>query len=174
MSGVWTILAVGVGGAIGALLRGLAEWAAPTAGLATWLVILVVNLIGCGLMGFMSVWLACRLRRDGTTRLAAHPRSHLLADLPGMLTDDPTLPAAEIARFNRRLRIESGLLMTGLLGGFTTFSSFSLDVVHLVQTRAFFEAGINMAVSIGGGVIAVLIGLEAGLRFFGRRRGQTP
>lgn len=51
------------------------------------------------------------------------------------------------------------LLMTGLLGGFTTFSAFSLDAVTLFERG---QAGLAAAYVLGSVVLA-LAGLAAGL-----------
>lgn len=44
------------------------------------------------------------------------------------------------------------LLFTGLLGGFTTFSAFGLDTVHLLRRGAYGVAGANMLLSVLCGV----------------------
>jgi len=41
------------------------------------------------------------------------------------------------------------LLMTGLLGGFTTFSAFSLDVLTLWERGQTVQAGLYVAASVG-------------------------
>ena len=51
------------------------------------------------------------------------------------------------------------LLTTGLLGGFTTFSAFSLDFASLYQRGAMFEAFTYVA----GTVVLSLIGVFLGL-----------
>jgi CrcB protein len=53
----------------------------------------------------------------------------------------------------------SPFLMTGILGGFTTFSAFSLDALFLI------ERGRNLAAAtyIGGSVALSILGLWAGL-----------
>jgi CrcB protein len=53
----------------------------------------------------------------------------------------------------------SPFLMTGILGGFTTFSAFSLDALFLI------ERGRNLAAAsyIGGSVALSVLGLWAGL-----------
>ena len=50
-------------------------------------------------------------------------------------------------------------LVTGFLGGFTTFSAFSLDALTLWERGAAVEAGLY----VGGSVIASLIAAAAGL-----------
>jgi len=51
------------------------------------------------------------------------------------------------------------LLAVGVLGGFTTFSSYSLEVVLMIQRRAYVEAAAYGAGSVGLSVIALMLGL---------------
>ena len=52
-------------------------------------------------------------------------------------------------------------LMTGVLGGFTTFSAFSLDVMTLIErgnlNLALFYAIGSVLLSLGGMVLAMLV-----------------
>jgi CrcB protein len=50
-------------------------------------------------------------------------------------------------------------LTTGILGGFTTFSAFSLDVVTLIERGDFANAAIYGGVSVAGSVLALFAGL---------------
>lgn len=50
-------------------------------------------------------------------------------------------------------------LMTGLLGGYTTLSSVSLETVLLVESGAWGPALANVAANVGLGVLACLAGL---------------
>ncbi|MDP7030388.1 MAG: CrcB family protein [Phycisphaerales bacterium] len=170
MTGFATVVGVAVGGGCGALLRGFIEHAAAPAGVPSWAAILGVNLLGCVLIGYLIVWLEVRLHRAGESRLARHPRGQRLAHVPGLLAPDPTLPPTEIARARSRLRVESGLLFTGLLGGLTTFSAFGLDLVSLMQGGLFVTAGVNLGLSVLGGAAGVVLGLEVGLLAHGRRQ----
>ncbi len=52
------------------------------------------------------------------------------------------------------------LLGVGVLGGFTTFSAFSLEIVQLAQRGAIGTAALYATASLLGGVIALLIGLR--------------
>lgn len=52
-------------------------------------------------------------------------------------------------------------LGVGVLGGFTTFSSFSLDAVTLAQRGQMLAAGGYVAASVIGSIAALLIGLTA-------------
>ncbi|MBT8472038.1 MAG: fluoride efflux transporter CrcB [Marinicaulis sp.] len=53
-------------------------------------------------------------------------------------------------------------LTVGLLGAFTTFSTFSLDVVTLYRDRTVMIAGAYLAASVILSVSGLLIGLAAG------------
>lgn len=53
-------------------------------------------------------------------------------------------------------------LGTGMLGGFTTFSTFSADLDGLLQRGAYGEAALYLSLSIGGGVLAALLGRVLG------------
>ncbi len=52
----------------------------------------------------------------------------------------------------------SPLLLTGVLGGFTTFSAFSLDAVKLWQAGQTLQAALYVAVSVGLSLFAVALG----------------
>lgn len=89
------ILLIGLGGAIGAMLRYLGagmvgRWLGPGFPWGT----AFVNVLGSFIMGVVAVML---IERSG-----ASPRL-------------------------------AGFLMTGVLGGFTTFSAFSLDAMRLIE-----------------------------------------
>lgn len=56
-------------------------------------------------------------------------------------------------------------VMTGVLGGFTTFSSFSLDVVRLAEHGFFAQAALYIGLSLGLSIIAVLLGMAFGKIF---------
>lgn len=53
---------------------------------------------------------------------------------------------------------QSPLLMTGVLGGFTTFSAFSLDAVHLYQNGQAPQALLYVAASVLLSLLAVALG----------------
>jgi len=50
-------------------------------------------------------------------------------------------------------------VLTGVLGGFTTFSAFSLDVLTLLEKGRVLSASFYLAGSVGLSIVAVLIGV---------------
>ena len=48
----------------------------------------------------------------------------------------------------------------GLLGAYTTFSTFSLDTLHLIQTDEWGLAVLNVLVSVAGALLAVWAGQQ--------------
>jgi CrcB protein len=53
------------------------------------------------------------------------------------------------------------LLFTGLLGGFTTFSAFGLETMHLVKRGDLGMAAANVILSVVAGLLALWIGMAA-------------
>ena len=52
------------------------------------------------------------------------------------------------------------LLMTGVLGGFTTFSTFSFETVQLLQQNEWLKAALYVVGSVGLGVAACYLGMR--------------
>ena len=50
--------------------------------------------------------------------------------------------------------------MTGFLGGFTTFSAFSLEVVLMIERSQYFSAALYGSISVVLSVLAALIGIN--------------
>lgn len=61
----------------------------------------------------------------------------------------------------RALEVQA-FVATGLLGSFTTFSTFSLDTVKLLETGRFTDAALYIAGSVLLGVVALMAGLFLG------------
>jgi fluoride exporter len=54
------------------------------------------------------------------------------------------------------------LIAIGFLGAYTTFSTFSVETIHLVSLRSFMLAGANVLASVALSLIAAGIGLALG------------
>lgn len=63
---------------------------------------------------------------------------------------------------NVEAEIARAFLMTGVLGGFTTFSAFSLQTLDLARTGAWTQAALNVALSVVLCLVAVTLGFMAG------------
>ncbi len=118
------IFLVGIGGAIGSILRyWVSGWVQAASGSASFpFGTLAVNVIGCFIIGVLSY----------------------LADARGLLTPE--------------LRV---LFVVGVLGGFTTFSSFGNETMALARDGEMWYAIANIAASLLFGLGAVWLGRNA-------------
>jgi CrcB protein len=113
--------------------------------------------IGCVARYFVNVW---SVRLAGT----GFPWGTLSVNLVGSFAIG--LLAELIARrFNasNELRL---FLITGILGGFTTFSAFSLDTISLFERGEYALTGIYIGASLGLSIVAVFAGLALGRSLF--------
>ncbi len=118
---IWTILQVGLGGALGAIGRyttGLA--AARVLGNGFPFGTFAANVIGSFIMGVAYVFLMTR--------------------------DEQISPLVP-------------LIMTGFLGGYTTFSAFSLDLWSLIDQERLIAAALYFGGSIGVAFVALVGGI---------------
>lgn len=93
----------------------------------------------------------------GPVRAAAFPYGTLTVNVLGSLAMG--LLAGWLARFGSHGESTRLLLAVGLLGGFTTFSAFSLDVVTLIERGQVGTAAFYMGLSLVAGVAGLLLGL---------------
>lgn len=119
-------LAIGIGGAIGSLLRfWMSTWVHSFAGRGFPYGTLTVNVLGCLVMGVLFV----------------------------LFTE----------RFSDSTVLRAGILI-GVIGGFTTFSSFSIETFNLIEQGAHLKALANAAGSlvlcIGATWAGVIIGRQ--------------
>ncbi len=67
--------------------------------------------------------------------------------------------------FLERMAVEPEVraaLLVGLLGAFTTFSTFSIETLNLIEQAEYSKALLNMILSVVGCVVAAWIGLKIG------------
>lgn len=65
-------------------------------------------------------------------------------------------------------------ILVGVLGGFTTFSSFSLETLYLIEQGNLNKALLNILVSVVGCLLAVWIGLLSARVLFIYSNGAVP
>ena len=70
-----------------------------------------------------------------------------------------------LQRISLTLEFRAAILV-GVLGGFTTFSSFSLETLYLLEQGSFSKAAINVLVSVATCLLAVWLGLILGRALF--------
>ncbi|MFF2807539.1 fluoride efflux transporter CrcB [Streptomyces sp. NPDC058000] len=130
--GEWPVIgAVAVGGAIGAAARYGVGLLWPTAGAAFPWTTLLVNVVGCALMGVLMVLI--------TEVWAAH-------------------------------RLLRPFLGTGILGGFTTFSTYTVDIQRLLAAGRLTLALAYLAGTLLAALAAVALAGSATRTLFGLRR----
>ena len=116
------VLWVALGGGIGAAARFVVNvWSVRVLGTEFPWHTLIVNVLGCFIMGLLTGLMAQKLNLSPEAR---------------------------------------AFLTTGILGGFTTFSAFSVDVVLLVERKAMLAAGAYVAASVLLSIAAVFAGLH--------------
>jgi CrcB protein len=71
-----------------------------------------------------------------------------------------------VAAAHRGLTHFSPFVMTGLLGGFTTFSAFSLETVTLMERGHIGAASLYVALSVGLSIVGLMIGLAVARGIF--------
>ncbi len=115
----------------------------------TILVIALGAALGANLRYGVSIWSA---QRWGT----AFPYGTMLINVLGSLAIGLVL-----VLLTTRLAVSDVwrlLIVTGFLGGFTTFSTFSYETYGLLVNGSWLEAGLNLLGSVGLGMLGVFLG----------------
>lgn len=147
-------LAVALGGAIGSLSRwGISEWVQARAAQRAAAVSGAGEVPGAGALPAVA---AASLPPASL----AFPWGTLVVNALGSLLIGVVWGWLEVARPGGATRL---FLVTGLLGGFTTFSTFSYDTLLLLQQGYRVRAVVYALGSMGTGVICAALGLYFGL-----------
>jgi fluoride exporter len=109
-----------------------------------------------GVLGALARWGVSRALPSPT----GWPWATLLVNVTGCALIGVLL-AVLLARFPAHPWLRP-FLATGVLGGYTTFSTFAVDAVRLVDAGAVGTAAGYVAASVLGGLLAVVAGLSAG------------
>lgn len=115
------------------------------------------NLISVALGGAVGASLRY-LTGIGMVRLLGHspfPVAIILVNVLGSFL----MGVFVVAAAHRGLTHLSPLVMTGLLGGFTTFSAFSLEAVTLYERGDVGQAALYVALSVGLSITGLVAGL---------------
>lgn len=103
--------------------------------------------------------------------LGPFPLGVLLANLLGSCALGSVYVAADEAHLlHSEVRL---FLAVGVLGGFTTFSTFALGANNLVSTGALTLAWLYLSTSALGGVVMVIVGMTATRSMLSRRITPT-
>jgi len=104
--------------------------------------------------------------RYGLSALAAQlfgatfPWGTLLVNLSGSFLIALVM---HVALSGTAISLELRIFLTlGILGGFTTYSSFNYETLALLNQRAYGLAGLNLAATVLGCLLAGILGLAAG------------
>lgn len=90
-------------------------------------------------------------------RWSAFPWGTLLVNVLGSLLIGVLAAMSESGRWPMPL-VARQFLMIGVLGGFTTFSSFSVQTLMLARSGAAWLAGVNVLASVGLCLLAAWLG----------------
>ena len=104
-----------------------------------------VNVVTARLMGAPSPWATAAVNMIGSIAIGV---------LAGAL-------AANRLSMSRTMQV---FVFVGILGGFTTFSSFMLDSLTLMQTGGSMKGAVNLIGQVSVGVVLIYAGYQAGLR----------
>ncbi|MGD9863202.1 MAG: fluoride efflux transporter CrcB [Pseudodonghicola sp.] len=92
------------------------------------------------------------------TRLLDHP-GFPMAILTVNVLGSFLMGVFVVAAAHKGLTHLSPLVMTGFLGGFTTFSSFSLETVNLIERGDMAQAVLYVLLSVGVSIVALALGM---------------
>src|SRR5262245_42076559 len=107
--------------------------------------------VGTGARYLVAVWTAQRLG-------SAFPYGTLIVNLIGCFVIAAVMHAGLTLAWSPTLR---AAITVGFIGGLTTYSSFNYETMRLLDGGASATAVMNVAFTVGGGVVAGWLGLLA-------------
>ena len=119
---------------------------------------MLLNLLCVGLGGFVGAILRALtgIFVSKIVLLSAFPYATLIVNILGSFLIGMLLTSSYVLS-NPNLK---SFLTAGLLGGLTTFSTFSFDTLSLIENRFFTAALLNVALNVGLALIACFLGSE--------------
>ena len=118
----------------------------------------MINFIAVGVGGFIGACLRYAVSRL-LSRFAFFPFGTLVSNLIAAFIIGFIIGAErQTALLPERVKL---LLSTGMLGGLSTFSAFSLETVTLIERNSYLQAAGNIFLNVGFSIIFVFTGLAA-------------
>lgn len=111
-------------------------------------------IVGAG--GFIGAILRYSLYLVESNMESKVPFATLFINLSGCLLAGGLLGLA--ARINPEYKHYITLTLIGLVGSYTTFSTFGVDSLRLIESHSFLWALLNIVLNIVGGIIMVWLG----------------
>ncbi|MEE2681280.1 MAG: CrcB family protein [Planctomycetota bacterium] len=163
MKSLILVLGIGLGGAAGSVSRHLVGYVCiDLLGMAPFIPTMIYNILGCFLIGLVYFLIEAIYNRDLPSRLVNTSMGAPLESRGWWPAGDPTAPVFREFEADLRAQFWSGVLITGFLGGLTTFSLFSLITLQLLQGGHHLFILISIVGSILAGFIATYLGLKVG------------
>ncbi|WP_340387332.1 CrcB family protein [Paenibacillus sp. FSL E2-0151] len=123
--------------------------------------------IGAG--GFLGTLTRYAIQLGIPTVHGGFPWAVLLINAMGSLFFGWFFTIAVPGKITPQLRLAIG---TGFTGAFTTFSTFTLDIVRLSEGGEWISAAIYMIVSLLAGLLLCALGMSLGKRMLGAQRQE--
>ncbi len=116
-----------------------------------------ISIIFVGLGGFAGACIRYLINKGAAALLPHFPYGTLISNiLAGLLIGFIIGIERETATLPEKTKL---FLTTGLLGGLSTFSAFSLETVNMLERNAYLLAGLNTLLNVGISILCVFAGL---------------